>query len=225
MGMKHRWIRALVVILAMVTLGGAHTAFAENPAVEEMRLLYNDLQGFKDNAEFRHVIYGRCCEYYNWKVRVEALRGRATVQEFIEGFGILPDELVQLGLDYGRNDLESAQRWERQIAAVRTPLSAVETVDREDEDGIIGEWMAKRSASWIGSHHKLERENGKLLMTTTYLDGSSATETVEEIVPKKSEVRRFRIQGSPHEEYFAILPDGTFGVFDIHGLIFKAQPD
>ena len=168
MGMKYRWIRALVVILATVTLGGAHTALAENPAVEELRLLYNELQEFKDNAEFKDVIYGRCCEYYKWMVRVEALRRRASAREFIEGFGIQPDELVQLGLDYGRDDHVSAQFWERRIAAARTPLSAVETVNREEEDGIIGEWTAKRSASWMGSHHKLERKNGKHLMTITY---------------------------------------------------------
>ena len=225
MRMKHRRIRTLVVILATATLGGAHTALAENPAVEEMRLLYNELQGFKDNAEFRHVIYGRCCEYYKWKIKVEALSGRATMQEFIEGFGILPGELVQLGLDYGRNDIESAQYRERRIAAVRTPLSVVETVNRENEDGIIGEWTAKQSASWMGSHHELERENGKLLMTITFDDGSSGTQTVEEIVPKKGEIRRFRIPGNPHGEYYTILPDGTLGVFDIDGLIFKAQSD
>ncbi len=228
--MKSRncWSLAGAILLASTTLDVAKATETGNTTVEALESLYEELHEFKDDRKFKQVAYGRCCKYYTWKRRVEALSGKASIQEFMGGFGILPGELVQLGLMYAKGDMEGAQHWEREIAAARSPVSSWETVADTGGDEVTGEWEAKPSVYWFGSHHKIWRQNGLLMMTTTYPDGSSGTGTLEAIAPGDGELSRFRIKDSPHkdsphQEYYAVLADGALGSYDLHGLIYRAE--
>lgn len=71
-------------------------------AVDELQRLYADLKGFKDEPEFHRVGFGRCCEYFRWKQKVDALsatNGRA----ILERAGFAPGDLVQLASAYAES--------------------------------------------------------------------------------------------------------------------------
>ena len=218
--------KALALALTAAIMWGSYPQNAQSTpsAVEEMKSLYEELQGFKESAEFRQVIYGRCCKYHAWKLRVEALNAKGSFKEFMNGFGILPGELVQLGYFYGKGDLEAAEIWERRIDAVQSPLEGVERADRIEADRIIGEWSSERTAYWMGSEDTITRKNGVVQMIQRFTDGSSRTETLEEITPLEGQLRRFRVTGNNYGEYYATLPGGTLGAFDVDGLIYEGRP-
>ena len=57
--------------------------------------------------------YGRCCEYFQWMKKVEALRGNE-IGEFLHPFGILPGELIAFGTEYYQGRAQrgcGAGRW------------------------------------------------------------------------------------------------------------------
>ncbi len=61
--------------------------------------LYDELQGFKHDDDFRRVGFGVCCRYNQWLVAVEQLDARSGV-EFLNEFGFVPSELVALAMQY-----------------------------------------------------------------------------------------------------------------------------
>ena len=221
-----RFSKAIALALTAGVMWGNSSQNVQSApsAVDEMKSLYEELQGFKDSAEFKQVIYERCCKYHAWKLRVEALNDKGSFKEFMNEFGILPGELVQLGYFYGRGDLEAAKVWERRIDAIQSPLAGVERVDRMEEDRIIGEWSSERTPYWMGSEDTIARKNGVLQMTQRFPDGSSRTETLEEIKPLEGQLRRFRMTGNTYGEYYATLPGGRLGAFDVDGLIYEGWP-
>ena len=90
-------VAALVIALSVFANTGADAEASS--AVDEIRSLYAEFQAFKNEDEFRRVGYGRCCKYYQWMKKVEALRGN-DAGEFFRSFGNLPGELISLGMEY-----------------------------------------------------------------------------------------------------------------------------
>ncbi len=196
---------------------------ATPPAVKTLQDLYAELQQFKDDPEFRRVGYGRCCKYFQWMQRVEALQGQASPKEFMDGFGILPRELVQLGWEYFGGHEESAQYWEKQIAGARNPVSSLPKVDRAEEDGLIGSWTTTSLFRGKRTDFVMHREDGQIILTSSYHDGSSRKQVLDEIEPQAGQLRRFRERDGEWNETMVILKDGGLGMYDTDGLIFRAD--
>ena len=112
--------RALTAIALTAGLMGSIPA-AAGEAVQTLEKLYEELQEFKDAPEFRHVGFGRCCKYFTWHERVRALNGKASVQEFLKGMGIVPGDLILLGWAYanGQGAGEYARFIEGEIRRAR----------------------------------------------------------------------------------------------------------
>ena len=112
--------RALTAIALTAGLMGSIPA-AAGEAVQTLEKLYEELQEFKDAPEFRHVGFGRCCKYFTWHERVRALNGKASVQEFLKGMGVVPGDLILLGWAYanGQGAGEYARFIEGEIRRAR----------------------------------------------------------------------------------------------------------
>ena len=104
-------------------------------AIDKIRDLYAEFQTFKNEEEFRRVGYGRCCKYYQWRKKIEALRGN-DAGEFIRSFGILPGELIALGSEYyqGRGNQATAKMWEASVEAVLNPKPAELPIDAANDE-------------------------------------------------------------------------------------------
>ena len=74
--------------------------------VQEVKALYEELQGFKYDREFRRYAFGVCCRFNKWKSKVEELHDRVGL-EFAAEFGFLPGDLVTLGLEYALGSYSS----------------------------------------------------------------------------------------------------------------------
>ena len=96
--------------IALSILADTGTDAKASSAIDEIRILYAEFQIFKNEEEFRRVGYGRYCKYYQWMRKVDALRGDDP-GEFLRSFGILPEELISLGMEYyqGRGNQDAAK--------------------------------------------------------------------------------------------------------------------
>ena len=108
------------------------------------------------NEEFRRVGYGRCCKYFQWMKKVEALRGN-DIGEFLRSVGILPGELVALGTEYyqGRGNQATAKIWEASVEAVLNPRPAEPPIDAESDepDRVLGMWVVHFARTLRGERH------------------------------------------------------------------------
>ncbi len=68
-------------------------------AGREAKALYEELQGFKDDPDFRQVGFAVCCKYNKWLKSAEALRDRTDVQ-FLAVYGFGAADLATLGMTY-----------------------------------------------------------------------------------------------------------------------------
>lgn len=224
MAYAQRWWRAAVLTCTVAAAAGTSSTKAAEPAVEELKARYAELQEFKYDAEFRAVGYGQCCKYAQWKSQVEALGNEASPLVFIEGFGILPGELVDLGRAYFRNDMQRVAFLEREIKAAMTGTGPKATITREEHDGVIGRWRAKDRPIRGGvTEYTLERKAGVLVLHAEYPDGSKGTEEMEEIEAEGRQARKFRSKDSGFNEWFVIHKDGSMGYYDTHGVIFRGE--
>ena len=206
---------------------------AEVPnAIDEIRKLYAEFQTFKNEDRFRRVGYGLCCKYYQWLEKVEALRGNGAeaLSEFIRSFGILPGELILLGVEYhqGRGNESAAKMWEASIEAVLNPKPAEAPIDAENDgpDRVIGRWVV-RVGRTFWENVTIQTVNGKPLYAGKFMDGGSQKIELVEIRAKASELRRSRgAEGSswgPNEQV-AISNDGKLKFYDELGYIRTAEP-
>jgi hypothetical protein len=92
--------------------GEEKPAISEMREVSELRAIYEELQSFKDNPEFRRYGFAPCCRYKGWLNRVlkimhetDPQRGRLLLQKT----GFVPGDLYQLGMEYMRRDKNSAK--------------------------------------------------------------------------------------------------------------------
>ena len=135
-------VAALVIALSVFANTGADAEASS--AVDEIRSLYAEFQAFKNEDEFRRVGYGRCCKYYQWVKKFEALRGN-DAGEFFRSFGILPGELISLGIEYyqGRGNQGAAKMWEASVEAVLNPKPAEAPIDAKNNepDRVVGRWV------------------------------------------------------------------------------------
>lgn len=70
---------------------------------QKVKVLYEELQRFKNDPKFHEVGYGRCCKYYQWSERVTRLRDNTPQEETLEllgELGFLPFDLWMLGSNY-----------------------------------------------------------------------------------------------------------------------------
>ena len=132
-------IAALAIALSVFADAG--TVAKASSAIDEIRYLYAEFQTFKNEEEFHMVGYGQCCKYYQWMKKVDALRSNDP-GEFLRSFGILPSELISLGVEYyqGRGNQDVAKMWEASVEAVLNPNPAEASIDAEDDkpDRVIG---------------------------------------------------------------------------------------
>jgi len=71
--------------------------------IEELKFLYKELQGFKDDPEFHKVGFGLCCKFNLWLQKVDSFQSKKTNQDILNYVGFLPGELSLLGMEYMRN--------------------------------------------------------------------------------------------------------------------------
>ena len=220
-----------VAVLGSVlcVLVAAGTEAKASSAVDEIRNLYAEFQTFKHDEEFRRVGYGRCCRYYQWMKRVDALQGNAP-GEFLRSFGILPEELISLGAEYhqGRGNREVARNWEANIDAVSNPKPAEAPIDAKDDepDSVVGRWVVRVTRT-LSEDITIVTVEGTLQYIGEFNDGSSRQIELVEIPAKAGELRRFRgAEGSawrPNDRV-AVLTDGELAFYDEFGLIQTAEP-
>lgn len=67
---------------------------------QKVKVLYEELQRFKNDPKFHEVGYGRCCKYYQWSERVARLRDNTTGTEILIELGFVPYDLWFLGFEY-----------------------------------------------------------------------------------------------------------------------------
>jgi hypothetical protein len=217
---------ALTGLLVAFTVHGARSnEAAATAAVAELKQLYAEFLTFKNDSEFRTVGYGRCCKYFQWMQKVEALRG-ANVSDFINQFGILPGELIALGTEYyrGRGKSETARLFEAKIASVEQPIQSEAAINATTSatDKTIGTW----TYTLYGTMKEtiiIKLEKGKFIYFGQFSDGSNRLHGLVEIAPQDGQMRRFRAeQGTAPAEYgtsYAILTDGRLALYDREGLI------
>ena len=58
---------------------------------KQVKALYDELQGFKNDPLFKEVGFGTCCRFNSWLVRAKNLSKAATV-ESLRDFNVLPSE-------------------------------------------------------------------------------------------------------------------------------------
>ena len=214
--------------ISLCVLTNTVTDAEASSAVDEIHNLYAEFQTFKNEEEFRRVGYGRCCRYYKWMKKVDALRG-SDPGEFLRSFGILPGELISLGMEYyqGRGNQDVAKMWEASVEAVLNPKPAEAPIDaRNDEpDRVIGRWVVNLTRThW--ENVTIAAVDGQLQYTGEFNDGSSRQIELVEIRAKMGELRRFRgskgSAWSPNDRV-AILADGKLAFYDELGHIRTAE--
>ena len=220
-------VAALVIALSVFANTGADAEASS--AVDEFRSLYAEFQAFKNEDEFRRVGYGRCCKYYQWMKKVEALRGN-DAGEFFRSFGILPGELISLGMEYyqGRGNQGAAKMWEASVEAVLNPKPAEAPIDAKNNepDRVVGRWVVHFTRT-LWENVTIQTVDGKPLYAGEFKDGSSREIELVEIRAKVGELRRFRgADGSswgPNDRV-AITNDGKLAFYDELGYIRTADP-
>ncbi len=224
-----RFYKVAALGIALSILASTGTDAEASSAIDEIRTLYAEFQTFKNEDEFRRVGYGRCCKYYQWMKKVEALQGEDP-GEFLRSFGILPGELISLGIEYyqGRGNHGAAKMWEANVEAVLNPKPAEAPIDAENVEGdrVIGRWVVHLTRT-LWEKVTIQAVGGKLLYTGEFKDGSSREIKFVEIRAKEGELRRFRgAEGSswgPNDQV-AILSDGKLVYYDELGYIRTAEP-
>ena len=79
-----------------------------SPHTEQLLTLYQELHSFKDDVTFHEVGFGRCCRFYDWQSRVEALQSQAGI-ETLADVGVVPGDLLTLGMAYMRSKGRSTE--------------------------------------------------------------------------------------------------------------------
>ncbi len=218
-----------VLSMALCMLADTVTDAKASSAVDEIRNLYAEFQTFKHDDEFRRVGYGRCCKYYQWMKKVDALRGNDP-EEFLRSFGIIPGELISLGIEYyqGRGNQNVAKMWEASVAAVLNPNPAEAPIDAKngEPDRVIGRWVVRFTRA-LSENVTITTVEGMPQYTGEFNDGSSRHIELVEIRAKTGELRRFRgSEGSVWglNDRVAILTDGKLAFYDELGHIRTADP-
>ena len=219
---------ALGITLSMLAATGADAD--ASGAIDEIHDLYAEFQTFKNEEKFRRAGYGRCCKYYAWMKKVEALRGN-DAGAFLQSFGILPGELIALGSEYyhGRGDQGAAKMWEASVEAVLNPKPAEAPIDAKNDEPnrVIGRWVVHFTRT-LRENVTIQTVDGKpLLYAGEFKDGSSREIELVEIRVKAGELRRFRgAEDSPWgpSEQVAITNDGKLAYYDELGYIRTAEP-
>ena len=124
---KPSWTLTLAVLLVALLLNGVRPSEAPAAEVKKLQQLYAEFLTFKNDPDFHAVGYGRCCRYYEWMKKVEALRGGNT-GGFLTQFGIVPGELITLGQEYyqGRGHGYTARYFESLIAEKAAAVRSVQ---------------------------------------------------------------------------------------------------
>lgn len=219
-------LAVLGIILAVLANTGADAGASS--AIDEIRNLYGKFQTFKNEKEFRRFGYGRCCRYYRWMKKVEALQGNDP-GVFLRSFGILPGELIALGREYyqGRGSQGAAKMWEARVDAVLNPKPAEAAIEvtKDERDRVIGRWLVHFTRT-LWEKVTIQTADGTLLYTGVFKDGSRREIKLVEIRAKGGELRRFRgAEGSawsPRDQV-AILIDGKLAFYDELGHIRTAE--
>ena len=215
--------------IALSILADTGTDAKASSVIDEIRNLYAEFQTFKNEEEFHRVGYGRCCKYYQWMKKVDALRGNDP-GEFLRSFGILPGELISLGTEYyqGRGNQDAAKMWEASVEAVLNPKPAEAPIDAENDepDRVIGRWVVRFTRT-LWENVSIETVDGTHLYAGEFNDRSSREIKLVEIRAKTGELRRFRgAEGSawgPNDRV-AVLLDGKLAFYDELGRIRTAEP-
>ena len=224
-----RFYKVVALGIALCILASTGTDAEASSAIDEIRTLYAEFQTFKNEDEFRRVGYGRCCKYYQWMKKVEALQVEDP-GEFLRSFGILPGELISFGIEYyqGRGNQGAAKMWEATVEAVLNPKPAEAPIDVENLEGdrVIGQWVVHLTRT-LWEKVTIQAVDGKHLYTGEFKDGSSLKIKLVEIRAKEGELRRFRgAEGSswsPNDQV-AILSDKKLVYYDELGYIRTAEP-
>ena len=91
---------------------------------KQLLTLYEELHSFKDDPNFHEVGFGRCCRFHEWQTRVAALRSRAGL-ETLADVGVLPGDLLTLGMEYMRSKGRSTEYTETMEPYYASGLAAL----------------------------------------------------------------------------------------------------
>ncbi|API59463.1 hypothetical protein BSL82_09195 [Tardibacter chloracetimidivorans] len=118
-------------------------------AAKRMKLLYEELDGFRRNPEFLRVGFSSCCRYHRWKLNVEELDRRSGSALFQE-LNITAGDLLQLGQEYalkGGANTPLAQSLSSRIEQAVSPTSPRSGGGRAKEEG----WWCRDVETWFAS--------------------------------------------------------------------------
>ena len=221
--------KVAVLGIALCVLSNTGTDAKASSAVDEIRNLYAEFQTFKNEEEFRRVGYDRCCKYYQWMKKVDALRGNDP-GEFLRSFGIVPGELILFGMEYyqGRGNQEVAKIWEAYVETVLNPKPLEAPIDTKNDepDHVIGRWVVRYTRT-LSENVTITTVDCKTQYTGELNDGSIQQIELVEIRAKTGELRRFRgSEGSVWglHDRVAVLTDGKLAFYDELGHIRTAEP-
>lgn len=96
--------KPLAYLLAPIVVAFCSMSFPAHarelpPEAEELKKLYEELQGFRYNPQFHQVGYGDCCEFHSWMKRNDEVRDRIDFQTSLL-IGFDPFDLYLLGKEY-----------------------------------------------------------------------------------------------------------------------------
>ena len=74
---------------------------------QEAKALYNELDDFKFDAQFKQVGFGVCCKYNKWLQRVERLDDKVDGWEFLGEYGFAIKDIEVLAMSYAMGDYNS----------------------------------------------------------------------------------------------------------------------
>lgn len=113
----------------------------------QLKRLYNELERFRDDPEFRRIGFDLCCRFNDWKVRVEKLR-ETSGQELSQSYGVSAGDLLQLGLEYAQNEGNSTQLSRSIVARLDHALAATEPPPAGSGRATSEGWWCREFETW-----------------------------------------------------------------------------
>ena len=188
-------------------------------AVEEFRLLYNELMAFKDEPEFKNVGLAGKQEYIDWCNHVRELQDSQT--ERLMKKGLLPGELRTLADLYvsskGKETKDTKYFHERFLSGLTQNSDNVDVgeivKDNTSPKNVIGKWNAQ--SKFLPEFHfsvEIYEQDNKWFAEKVFYDGSGDKEVL-----KKNGNRYDIINNEFHEFY--LIKAGQLQLGGEHGII------
>ena len=185
----------------------------------ELIRLYLSLEEFKTDPEFHRVGFAPCCRFSLWLDEVEAFRDGAGSASYTE-VGLLPGELLQIGLEYVGNagqPTEVTEFFMRHMEfTTRQTMGLEKPALLTPVDEFLGEWIYGDSTSALSFRMRIFSDAaGQPYVTFEYEDGSTRTRSLRET---ESPIGR-RFDDAEIGEYYVVDAQGDLEIWDSYGFV------